>query len=425
MNSELAIRPGFNDHKVIESLLAPGGSRIFSSRRPLLGQLVVDATVASYRLGLANAAAGAGVPYVIDPLTPLLQGELAPNDPWARLPFGQTQAMKPEDFRSADARQDLIASVVNFQTSMGATAIVAPYGYASAPSDPWFQLSMQFITETADYMARSKVRRPLIPVLCAQLQTFGVSNSWADGAGLFGRVASTVDPLYLALCLSPAGTPDESYGKVQRLFALALRLREQRMRVIAWRQGVYGPGLVAAGLDGYETGIGVRERVDVAGSISRRKPRPQSSPKKPRVPHAVLVLPLGRSLALSLARKLLDDPHTRPNLVCDDEQCCPDGMHSMLENHREHTVRSRARYLADLDDMPMAEWRLFHVGKDARNAVTLIGQINRFLAPDQNGPHKPLAAKSMASLAQVADHLLEERIRRSALSAAAGAGPQG
>jgi hypothetical protein len=245
------------------------------------------------------------------------------------------------------------------------------------------------------------------------LQHFGLPERWTDGVVRFAKVARSVEPQFVGLCLSPAGAADESYGKVQRLFATALRLRVEGMRVIAWRQGIYGAGLVAAGLDGYETGIGNRERADIAASISRRKPIQRDPQRKRRSNQGLLLMPLGRSLSVPVAKRLLDDLPTRANLVCDDEQCCPDGVRSMVECYREHTVRSRARYMADLADMPMPDWRLFKVGRDAREAVTLIAQANQVLVRDgQQGPH--LSSESMAALALVSDHLLEQRIRRGA-----------
>lgn len=412
MEAQLTIRSGPNDHRVVESLLAPGGAGIFKSRRPVIGQLVVDATVAAMRPSLSDAAAAAGIPYLVDPITPLLQGELRPEDRWARLPFGQARALTPDDFEDLSARRQLIEQVVGFQMDLGATAIIPPYAYASGPSDPWFAINLQFIGETADQMARSHISLRLAPILAGQLQHFGQPARWAEGVGLFARRACATDPLFVGLCMSPAGAPNESYGKVHRLFALALRLRAEGVPTLAWRQGIYGPGLVAAGLDGYETGIGVRERADIAASISRRKPRPLGNVSKPRTPQGVYVPPFGRSLTLPFFRELIEDVRFRADIVCDDEQCCPDGIKSMLENYREHSIRSRARYMAELQEMPMPDWRLFRIGKDARLAVEVIDRANRLLDP--NPDRVPMSSQSMVSLASVADHLLEERMRRGA-----------
>jgi len=76
----------------------------------------------------------------------------------------------------------------------------------------------------------------------------------------------------LGLCLSPAGAQQDSYGKVRRLFDSCRHVKFEGLRVIAWRQGIYGPGLVAAGIDGYECGMGTGEQTNVARQQSGRKP---------------------------------------------------------------------------------------------------------------------------------------------------------
>ena len=72
-HSELVIRPGGNDHQVVADLLAPGNSSGVGSRQgPLISRLVVDAHVAVKRPAYSQVAGGAGIPYLVDPLTPLL-----------------------------------------------------------------------------------------------------------------------------------------------------------------------------------------------------------------------------------------------------------------------------------------------------------------------------------------------------------------
>src|SRR5256885_13682491 len=83
---ELLIRPGQNDHEVIQDLLAPGGAAILLPQsRPLIDRLVVDAHVAAARPEFAEATQRAGIGMLVDPLTPLWQGPLRPEDKWATL----------------------------------------------------------------------------------------------------------------------------------------------------------------------------------------------------------------------------------------------------------------------------------------------------------------------------------------------------
>jgi hypothetical protein len=96
--SELAIRAAMNDHLVLGDLLTPRpGPRLAS--RPVASQLVADAHVASARPVLAELARDAGIPYVVDPDTVLLQSDVAVGDRWVQLPYGVADALVPAQIR--------------------------------------------------------------------------------------------------------------------------------------------------------------------------------------------------------------------------------------------------------------------------------------------------------------------------------------
>lgn len=78
---ELLIRASRNDHTMIEKLCAPASAGLWTTRRLPLSGLVADASVAAERAQLSKLAATAGIPYLIDPVTPLLQDEQAPDHP--------------------------------------------------------------------------------------------------------------------------------------------------------------------------------------------------------------------------------------------------------------------------------------------------------------------------------------------------------
>ena len=412
MAPQLLIRPGPNDHLVVEDLLAPGGSAIFRGSRPLVDQLVLDATLAVHRASLVETANRAGIPVIIDPMTSLCQVEVSGDDPWVALPYASEAELAPGDLTAESAREDLVARVVRFEVDYGATAIVPPYFYGRSPEDPWFALTVDLIERTAAHMARSGVRLPIVPVLCAQLQHFGGSEAWLGGVDRFAAVSASAAAPRVGLCLTPSGAAGDTYGKVQRLFATALRLRGHGIPTIAWDQGVYGPALVAAELDGYLTGIGVREQSNVTSLLRNR--RPSGAPRADiRIPGRVFLSPFGRSYKFAIADPLLRDRSMLPKVVCDDEYCCPDGARSMVgEKRRHHAVRARARYLAELSDMPHLDWRLYRVARDAREAVTLTIQANQVLTA-AHCPHS-VGHRAFEALAEVAEHLLEERLRRGA-----------
>lgn len=410
MASELLIRPGPNDHEIVADLLAPGGAGVLlPNARPVISRLVLDAHTAAHRPQFAEATAEAGVPLLVDPVTPLWQGQLRENDRWAQLPFGQAECLEAGALTNVKRREQLVAQAAEFQVAQGATAVIPPYPYVAAPDDPWFEWALDMIRLTARWLRNEGIALPLAPVLCARLQGFAAPRSWGQGIDRFARTALDLGPQFLGLCLSPV-KPSDSYPKLLRLFEAAARLRSYGTPVIGWRQGLYGPGLVAAGLDGYETGIATRESCDIRSSVTSRKPpKPGQKRGGGGVP-GIYVEPLGRSISPQASEALFVHDSLRVKIMCDDQRCCPKGPTSTREHRREHAVRTRARGLANLDALPHPTWRLHQVTKDAHEAVTLADQANRAL--ESAGLSERISPKGMEALARVSDHLRTAALRQ-------------
>jgi hypothetical protein len=398
--AELLIRAAMNDHLVVSDLLASDpGPRLATRRRPPISQLVADAHVAEARPVLADLAQGAGVPYLVDPDTPFLQSGVAEDDRWAQLPFAQADPVAVGDVDTAR----LVAEVVDFQLDKGATTIIPPYFYASSPMDPWFMASLNLVDRTAEHLHRNGIRLPVLPVLCAQLQSFGNTLTWSSGLDRFVERVKGIEASSVGLCFSPAGAGQDGYGKVRRLFDTARRAKALGLRVIAWRQGIYGPGLVAAGLDGYECGIGTGEQTNVARQQSTRKPRRDGS-SGGGGGGGIFIETLGRSVPRRVGQILLGETAMRPKVMCDDEGCCP-SVAATLDKPRHHAVRTRARLLGDLADQPAAHWRLNHIAREAAAAMTVATQANRVLA-DQRAKER-IKTRNLEALSQVAGELSE------------------
>ncbi len=405
--AELLIRAAMNDHLVVGDLLAPATGPRLARRRPPIEHLVADAHVAEARPTLSDAAQASGVPYLVDPNTPFLQTGVAEDDKWAQLPFALSDPVRPGGF---DVDR-LVADVVEFQLDKGATTIIPPYFYASSPADPWFVVSLRLIDETVEFLRTNDVRLSVLPVLCAQLQSFGNHLGWPAGVDRFAERVKGAGVASVALCFSPAGAGTDGYAKVRRLFDAARRVKDSGLRTVAWRQGIYGPGLVAAGLDGYECGIGTGEQANVARQQSSRKPRDDGG-------HGggggagIFIETLGRSVPRRVGQALLGETAMRPKVMCDDEGCCPT-VRATLEKPREHAVRTRARLLAAVAEQPAARWRLNHVAREATLAATLAAQANSVL--ESEGIKERIKARNLEALAQVASELAEgEAITRTA-----------
>lgn len=405
MSGELLIRPALNDHAVVADLLAPGGTAIrIGKQRPLVSRLVVDAPIAARRPQFAEAAAGAGIPFLVDPMTHLLQGETREDDPWAKLTFGHAERVEAPSFAVRSVRAEYVERVVNFQLAAGATAVIPPYPYVAAPDDPWFIVALDWLRLTRQYLDSLGVALPVMPIFCGQLMKFGANSAWRGGLDRFAMTAANVDAHAIGVCLSPAGNGKDSYHKVWRLFQALDHVRQVSGKpVFAWRQGIFGLALVAAGIDGYETGIGVSEQSNVRSNISARKP-PKPGEKPGRGGAAGVYLePLGRSVNPRVARRLLSEMSMRAKVMCTDERCCPHGASSTLDHPREHAVRSRARELATLAALPARSWRLNHIVTRTNGALTLAKQANRVL--EQDGEALRIHTTGLEALARVTEEL--------------------
>lgn len=399
--SELLIRPSLGDHLVLADLMAPGP---VGSSRPI-DRLVLNAQDIARDDSLLDAARRSGTPVIIDPLTMLLQDDIDPQDPWVRnVPFGRAEAVPGDLLTNAFALDELVAKVVEFQVDRGATAIVPPYFYADHQDSPAFAASLAAIGRTARRMRTDGVALPIVPVLCGQLQSFARRPGWQTPMNRFAAAAIDVGPQSIALHLSPLGDGAESYAKLLDLFVAARHLRSAGAPVIAWRQGAYGAALVAAGLDGYECGMGIGEQTNVRSYVTTRKPRPDQEHGGGFSAQGIYFATLGRSLPPRVARVLLDDRRLRGRLICDSVRCCPHGADSMLASKgRRHAVRGRARELQELADIPNVPWRLNQVSKQAASAFVTATKANEVLASTEL-PNR-VKTSGYAALEQVAEFL--------------------
>lgn len=401
--AELLIRPSHNDHLVIADLLVPGGAAMLQAVRRPISRLVLDAPLAASEPQYREVAADSGTAMLIDPLTPLLQAPVDPQVAWSRLPFARSEAVPMDLFANRFYLSELVDQSVTFQVEHGASAIVAPYLYCRTPDDPAFNTSLELLRLTARHLRENHPGMPLVAVLCGAHRGFARQQSFAQGIDRFAAAALDLGPQTLALCLSPNGKGDEGEAKVTQLFMAAQRLKASGAHVIAWRQGLYGPALVAAGLDGYETGIGVQERTNMAAYASSRKPGCRDGQRGP-TPTPVYLEVLGRSVLSPVAACLFETRALKAELVCRDVRCCALGAETMLNaGRRHHAVRTRARTLRDLDQMPHGAWRLQQVSKDAYAASLTARRANDALAAaNVTGA---IATKGYESLGKVADIL--------------------
>lgn len=105
---ELLIPAGRDDHLVVADLCSPATTGLRSARQLPFKAVVADAPVAATRPQLRETVEAAAVPYLIDPMTFLLQDEQATDQAWARLPFAVAERMHPEDLAEGGHQDELI-----------------------------------------------------------------------------------------------------------------------------------------------------------------------------------------------------------------------------------------------------------------------------------------------------------------------------
>lgn len=406
MSSELLIRPGHNDHEVIEELLAPDASTTLlpGDRRTPIDRLVIDAHIAVKRPRLARAAASAGIPCMVDPMTHFWHVDLRGDDALAALPYGSTTAKTSEDFVDPLKREALIAGVIEFELQHGATLIIPPYLYARTPDDDQFQRTLELMQATRRRMQRTGLRLPLFAILMVGHQGFAPSSTWHAGIERFARKAREIEATAIGVSFSPT-TPKDSYGKVQAMFSAIAHIKDvATLPVYAWRAGIYGAGLTAAGLDGYETGIATSESCDAMRSLSARRPKGEQK-KSGGNPPGIFIDVLGRSVPAQVGKLLLDSK-LKARVVCDDGRCCPDGAASTIKRPRQHAVRMRARQLHEQDALPHISWRLHQLAKDTAAGSTLVLQANQIL--QAAGMKERLPSAGLDAMGRVARHLLSQ-----------------
>jgi hypothetical protein len=137
----------------------------------------------------ANWQRKQGLPFLVDPLTPLLQVTLPASDSWAGLPYASQEEVAARALLDRSRLRDLAIDVVEYQLEQRATAIIPLYLAAQDPADPAFEVSLQALHETARYLEYRHPGIPLLPLLCGKEQAFGTQTKWRDGIDRFAAAA--------------------------------------------------------------------------------------------------------------------------------------------------------------------------------------------------------------------------------------------
>ena len=375
---DLLIRAGRADHKLIEKLCAPAATGLWAPRSLPLTGVVADAHVAVERPTLRETADVAAIPFLVDPLTPLLTDEQEPGKGWAALPYAHPEKLSATDLGHHELQDELIDQVIGFQREQGATVLIPPYVYVDRRNSAWLAVNQSLLQRTARYLERENIDLPVAPVFAASLHQFSPQATWSVGLDPFLAVADQMNTRYVALSFSWAQQRKASYDAVAMLMT-AIHHAATGRRVLPWRQGLYGTALTGVGAAGYETGPGHAETLHYPQLMARR--RPTDKPSSGGGGEAnVYFTAFGRSIDRKHAEALLSNRLLKAQLVCPESSCCPDGATSMASDWREHAVRARHRELTEINRMPAStSWRLNKIARDAEQSAVQARAANDVL----------------------------------------------
>ncbi|SOC49941.1 hypothetical protein SAMN05660748_2675 [Blastococcus aggregatus] len=410
---DLLIRAGREDHKVIERLCAPATAGLWTPRALPLTGVVTDAHVAVERPSLRETAELAAIPFLIDPLTPLLTDEQVPGKGWAGLPYAHPEKVSAADLSHHALQDELIDQVIAFQREQGATVLIPPYLYADRRNSAWLDINHSLLKRTARYLERQRIDLPVAPIFAASLHQFAPQATWAAGLDPFLALADEMNTRYVAVSYSWSEQRKASYQAVAMLMtAVQHAVSGGRRRVLPWRQGLYGAALTGVGAAGYETGPGHAEAGHYPQLMARR--RPTDKPKKGGGGEAnVYFSAFGRSVDRKSSGAILSNRLLRAQLVCPENSCCPDGATSMTTDWREHAVRARHRELVDIERMPAsASWRLNKIARDAEQAAGHARAANDVLQEKKISWQLPV--DTYRHVGEVADDIRASLARRAA-----------
>ncbi|MHB1066925.1 MAG: hypothetical protein ACYC2Z_05810 [Candidatus Nanopelagicales bacterium] len=362
--AELLARVGHHDVSRIEQVLAGQ-----VTERP--HRIVVDAHFPLMGDRVRTAAAVAGVPYIIDPQTFYLQDYQDPSHKWPNLPFGRSPALQPADVLHPGVAQAIAELVIDYQIAHGATMLVAPYVHARRRNDEWLLAQAALWRATSAYLRSRDLRLPTIAVIAIGWRLLDRAT-WPEGLSLLGDALLELNPDEVALAGSDVDAGAHPEERVAT-FVAAVQGISRRFPVIAWNQGTLGEVAVAAGAVGYLTGIGFRERCDLARAMTQlRRPRTPGGSPRP-----VYVEGLRRSLPRKTIDGLLSSSTYAALLTCDDPSCCPDGRLALHGDTSGHALRSRLRTLQAVASPDQAAWRWHQIVETATAGVEIAHRLNR------------------------------------------------
>lgn len=377
-------RLGRQDHKKVEDFLA---------RKPEgVSAIVLDTKMAAHQSGAAEAARDAGVDVLFDPATERL------GDIGFELPGLAYDPGRPYDV-------DALAADANARARLVARVIDAHPETVSIATPPSFYVHDERSAALNVTLAEMTTHHTDLPVRATLVlaRTYGVKHPAALAAEY-----SEAGVRRLELRLSPFAGDDESVAKIRSGFKIVDTFRDAGINVVLGLSGNVGQTAVALGhAAGYSVGVGMREHVNHASTISSQKrlpkePEPGVEDKTGGAVAGIYLPGAAATVPRKVGKILLAHTDIRTKIGC-RIGACGSSVAGPGIDPRAHYLHARAAEMVTLLGQPAAAWRAKAETDRLRRAVEVRQLINERYLPEGATPLK------VRTLESLIDDIREER----------------
>lgn len=394
-----SIRTGETAYKQLENLHAEG-------RLPATS-VIIDASKARFQKEFIAALRDNGAEIILDTKAAELstlgrfQGT-AKGAPWALNEEGRP--LNPADF-DARANVDLYGRIARFAVEIGATAVMAPTHFLQeGATDSWLEVDRQTVAYLRNTLDREGGGHIAIdyPLIAPHTKVIDGEHR----ARLIQRIAGLPFD-NLVLRLSGFGASSGPLTMKRTLLAIADLQQLGYPILLDHVGGLIATGAIAFGfVSGIAHGIGERERFDAR---DWHKPPKERDPDNPFGRATYIPVPgFDRSFKMKDLELIAGATGGRRLVSCQDRNCCPRGLVSMLDKPRAHLAYQRFQAMQRLFEAPDLRRAQHFLDTDMRDAERKAGDLARLKTGDDK-TNKALAdgRKRIDTLARTFETLTE------------------
>lgn len=369
-----AIRTGDTSYRQLEHLHAEG-------RLPARA-VIVDASKAKFQREFVRALRENGSDVTLDTKVAELSeiGKFkgsAKGTPWAA--EDESRPLRPEDFE-VGANLDIFSKIARLAVEFDMTSVMSPTHFLRTGVDSiWFPIDCRSVSLLRTALDREGGRHIAIdyPLILPHTCLFDDEQRTRIVSELYNLPIEN-----LVLRLSGFGA-DAGPLTVKKTLIAIQNLHDLEYPILLdYVGGLVGLSALAFGVvSGIAHGIGERDRFDARKwQIQPEKPRSNGSFGRP------IYFPLpdfDKSFRKEDLETIASTPRGRRLVACGNRDCCPQGLASMLNNHRSHIARQKFRAVEDLFNVPDSRRINHFMSVEMRNAERKARDLVRLNVGDE------------------------------------------